>query len=158
MAPSTASAASASRRPALTSERSSAAACSGGELGPVRTRLAHRLVGVGRGQDARRTGDRPARFALRIAGAVESLAVLRRDRAEGREQPRRAQHALREVRVQPDALALARAQRSALVPDGVGHAEAAEVVNETRAAERADVTLGEPEDRAGLRRQVGDGA
>ena len=124
------------------------------ELGPVRPRLAHRLVGIGRGQDARRLRDGAARVALRIAGAVEPLAVLRRDRAERREQLRGAQHPLREVRVQPDALTLAGAQRAALVPDGVGHAEAAEVVDEPCTAQRADVGFRQSVDRSRLGGQV----
>ena len=54
-------------------------------LGPVRARLAHRLVGVGGGEDAGRAGDRGAGEPARIARAVEALAVLYRDRTQRRE-------------------------------------------------------------------------
>ena len=52
------------------------------------------------------------------------------------------------------ALALACAQRAALVPDGVGHAEAAEVVDEPRTAQRADVGFRQSVDRSRLGGQV----
>ena len=57
----------------------------GGALGAVGTRLAHRLVGVGGGEDSSRARDRGAGEAARVARAVEALPVLHGDRAERRE-------------------------------------------------------------------------
>ena len=111
---------------------------------PVRARLAHRLVGVGRAEDARGLGDRRARQAARVAGAVEALAVLDGDRRERRERLRLAQHPLGQVRLQPDALPLAGAQRAALVPDRVRDPKPPEVVDEPGAPQRADLRLGRP--------------
>jgi hypothetical protein len=53
----------------------------GGVGGPgrtVRARLAHRLIDVGGGEDARWPRDGRAAKATRVAGAVETLLELRR--------------------------------------------------------------------------------
>ena len=57
----------------------------GRALGPVGTRLAHRLVGVGCTEDPSRARDCRAGEPARVAGAVEALSVLYRDRAQRRE-------------------------------------------------------------------------
>ena len=116
----------------------------------VGARLAHRLVGVGGGEDPRRARDRRAGEPARIAGAVEPLAVGDRDRGERRERVGLVEHPFGQVRVDAHALPLAGAERAGLVPDRVGDAEPAEVVDEPRAPQRPHLGLRQPETRAGL--------
>src|SRR5919198_1121219 len=120
------------------------------------SRLAHRLVGVGRAEDARGPGDRVAGEPERIAGAVEPLAVLDGDRAERGERGRLVQHALGQVRLHAHPLPLAGAQRAALVEDRVGYAEPAEVVYEPGAAKLPGFDGGHAPQPPGGGGQLGD--
>src|SRR5436190_1665760 len=95
--------------------------------GAVRARLAHRLVCVRRSEDPGRLAYSDPGKPLRIAGAVDALAVLHRDAREGRQRGRLPEHPLGQVRLEAQALPLAGAERAALVPDRIRHAESAEV-------------------------------
>ena len=109
----------------------------------MRPRLAHRLVGVGGGEDPGRAGDRRrrrARAGSRSRRGARGAGPRSRQRRERR---RLAQHALGQVRVQPHALPLAGAERPALVPDRVRDPEPAEVVHEPGAAQRPHLGLGQ---------------
>jgi hypothetical protein len=116
---------------------------------PVWPGLAHRLVGIRRAEDPRGPRDRAARQRARVAGAVEPLAVLDRDRAERGEGFGLLEHPLGEVGVESDALPFPGAERPAPVPDRVRDAEPAEVVHEAGAPHRRR-ELGQPllDDRA----------
>ena len=83
------------------------------------TRLAHRLVGVGGGEDARLARDPGAGEPSRVAGSVEALPMLHGNRGQRRKRLRLAQHAIGQIRLETDALPLAGAERSALVKDRV---------------------------------------
>ena len=126
-AASTASTASGQRRPSSASRSSCASAARRVERGPVRPRLAHRLVAVGGGEDAGRGLEpRRARPAV-VAGAVEPLVVRAGQRADRGQRRRVRERALGEVRVQAHALPVAEPERPGLLPDRVRHADAAEV-------------------------------
>ena len=122
----------------------------------VGTRFAHRLVGAGRTEDARRAGDRVARQSARVARAVQALLMLDGDCTERRQRFRSVQHALGQVRVCAHALPLTCPERAALVPDRIRHSEPSEVVHEARAPKRAHLFVRQPELCSGLRSQVGD--
>ena len=64
-----------------------------------------------------------------LAGEDVPLAVLDRDCGERGERIRLPQHPLGHVRLEADALPLARGERPALVPDRVRHAQAPQVVD-----------------------------
>ena len=64
----------------------------GGALRAVRTRLAHRLIAVGGGEQARLAGDPCPRETAGVPGAVEAFPVLRGDPGHGRERLRLAEH------------------------------------------------------------------
>ena len=74
----TASTASPSSRPARTSSRSDAGRLRRPQRRPVRPGLPQRVVDVGGGQHPRRPWAAPPAQAVRVAGAVEPLVVLRR--------------------------------------------------------------------------------
>ena len=83
----TASTASASSLPALTSACELLGRVLRAERWTVRTRLAHRLVRVDGAEDPCRPRDRRAREPRRVARAVESLAVLDGDRRRAARAP-----------------------------------------------------------------------
>ena len=95
------------------------------------TGLAHRLVRVRGGEDARLAGDPGTGEPARVAGPVEALPMLHGDPGDGRERLGLAQHAIGQIRLEADALPLAGAERSALVQDGVRDPEPPEPVHET---------------------------
>ena len=97
--------------------RAPSAARSAGSGVAVGPRLGHRLIGVGRGQDAGRQGELRPRRAAVVAGTVEALVVGSCDRRERRQERRAGEDALGLVGVQPDLLPLIRGQRRRLLPD-----------------------------------------
>ena len=84
--------------------------------------------------------------------------MLDGDGAERGEDRRLLQHAQREVRGHADAFPLAGAQGAGLVPDRVGHAEPAEVVDDRGASQRGRVLVGQLQRCGGTSAQSGDGA
>ena len=82
--------------------------------------------------------------------------MLHRDRAEWRQRLGLVQHPLGQIRMHPHALQLARAEWPALVPDRVRDAEPSEIVNETRATQRPQRVVRQPELRPGLGREIGN--
>src|SRR4029450_630517 len=89
----------------------------GRERFAVRSRLSHRVVGVGRGEETGRERERGCVQSTVITGTVQSLVVAARDRRELREERRLHEETLRVVRVQPHPLPLIRRQRTLLLPD-----------------------------------------
>ena len=157
-AASTASTASASSRPA----RTSVAQPGGGRPRrtrlAVRARLAHRLVGVGRGQHPRGAGDRGAGQAARVAGPVEPLAVLHGDRPERARAPVTAAASARSGTA-PSGSARARPRRAASACRGSRSTpRACRSSARGRRGERADLGRRQPELGRGVRGEVGDGA
>ena len=153
---STASTASPSSRPAVTSARRYGRRLLGRQRagGAAAARVMARYD-VGGGQDAPPAVIADSPEAARIAGAVEPLVVLDGDRAERREGRREGEHALAQVRMQADPLHLRRRERPPLVPDRVRDPEAAEVVHQPGPADRAVASSsGSPEIVAAARRQV----
>ena len=116
----------------------------------VRPGLTHRGVRVGRPEHPGRPGDRAAGQAARVPAAVQPLTDLHCDLAERRQRRRLVQHALGQVRVQPDPFPLARAQRPGPVPDRVRHAQPAEPVYEPGSAQREHLLERQPEAPAGF--------
>ena len=111
----------------------------GGALRAVGTGLAHRLVGVRGGKDARLAGDPGTGEPARVAGAVEALPVLHGDPGHRRQRLGLAQHAIGQIGLKADALPLACAERSGLVQDGVRDPEPPEAMHETGAAQESHV-------------------
>ena len=109
----------------------------------MRSRLDHRLVGVGGAEDPPTLGHGRAGQPARIAGAVEPLAELHGDGAQRRQRLGLAKHPLSQVGVQSHPFPFARTERTALVPDRVRHAEPAQTVHQAGAPDRADLRLGE---------------
>ena len=122
------------------------------------SRLAHGLVRIGGREDPCGPRDGATTDGARIAGAVQALPELHRDGAQRRQGGRLLQHALGEIGVHPYALPLARAQRSALVPDGVRHPQAPEALNQTGPPDQRDVLGRQAQLRGGRARQVRDSA
>jgi hypothetical protein len=81
--------------------------------------------------------------------------MLDRDRSEGREGSGLPEHALGEVRVETDALPLAGAERSLLVPDRIRDAQPAEIV-EIAGAPHGRRELGQPVLHRPARGELGD--
>ena len=104
----------------------------------MRPRLAHRPVAVGGGEDAGRLVERRSARAAVVAGAVEPFMVRSGQEPDRRKRGRVCERALREVRMEPDALPLAESQRAGLLPDRIGHADAAEVMCERGASHERD--------------------
>ena len=125
-APSTASTASASRRPAVTSARSSAAASPAAARRPMGTRLAHRLVGVGGAEHPRRAARSRRRRGR--AGSRSRPAARGAGRRSRRAAPaprdwwsmRSVRYGCRRTRSHSP-----RAERPGLVPDRVRDSRAA---------------------------------
>jgi hypothetical protein len=116
----------------------------GRERRAMGARLPHRLVRVGGAEQPRRTRDRRAREAARIAGTVKALAVLDGSRGEWRKRLRLPKHPLGQVRLKADALRLAGTEPSTLVEDRVGDTQAAEAVHESRTPQRAHLVRRQP--------------
>ena len=100
----------------------------------VGTGLGHRVVGVGRGQQARRRRQHRAADPAVVAGAVHPLVVRRREQADPAQRFGPLEDPLHVVHVQAHALPVGRAERTRLAPHGAGHAEAPEVVHQRGAA------------------------
>ncbi len=122
----------------------------------VWSRLEHRLVHVGGGENPCGTGDGRARQAAGIAGTVEVFAYLHRDLPERGERGRTPQHPLGQVRVQPDALPLRCRQRAGLVPDRVRHPEVAEARHQRGAPHGGDLVVRRAERGRRTRCQLGN--
>ena len=128
---STALTASPSRRPATTSARNSCRRlCGRAPAGAAAARSS---------RDRRRPRPGSARWGDRVAGqpagiarAVEPLMVLRRRCAERGEHWREGEHALAQIGMEAHPLDLRLGEASALVPDRVGDAQAAEFVHAAR--------------------------
>ncbi len=95
------------------------------QRGTVRTWLGHGVIGVGRSQQPVGRRERGRRQASRVARAVQPLVVPCGDLPAGAEHADAGQHAIGQVRVQPDALGLGLGEGSWLVPDRVGDSEPA---------------------------------
>src|SRR5687768_17346914 len=120
------------------------------------SRLAHRLVGFRRREDSRLARDRGAGERARVSRAIEPLTVLHDNARNRSERPRLAEHSFGDVRLEPNALPLAGAERATLVPDRVGNSEPAEAVHQTRLTQGIDRVSAHSRTRRGLGRQVGD--
>ena len=104
----TASTASPSRRPALTSPRSNAIRSLTGQAAAMGPIVPHRVVHVRGRDDPGRERDRSATQTARIAAAVETLVMEHRDCTDLRQLGLAAQHALGQVRVGANPLQLGR--------------------------------------------------
>ena len=113
----------------------------GGARIAVRPRLGHRVIGVGRREYPPRRRERVAGQPARIAGAVEPLVVLDRDRAQRGQRLRRGEHPLGQVGMQAHPFELGRGERPALVPDRVRDAQATEIVHQPRPAHELGVVV-----------------
>jgi hypothetical protein len=122
---STASTAVPSSRPAMTSARRVVKGPVGIQLGTVRTRLGHGVIGVGRSQRPVGRRERGRRQASRVARAVRSFVAPWGDLPAGAEHADAGQHAIGQVRVQAYALGLGLREGSCIVPDRVGDSEPA---------------------------------
>ncbi len=80
--------------------------------------------------------------------------MLHGDRAERGERLGLVKHPLGDVGVESDPLPFAGPERPGLVPNRVGHAEAAEVMDQTGAAEGASLPLGQSEPAGRRRREL----
>jgi hypothetical protein len=107
----------------------------------VRARLQHRVVRVGRREQARGRRQHHAADAAVVARAVHALVVRRRQQADPLQRLGSLEDPLHVVHVQPHPFLVARVQRTGLVPHRAGHAEAADVVHE-RGAPRERRLLG----------------
>jgi hypothetical protein len=125
----------------------------GGPGRAVRPGLAHRGVRVRGAEHPGEPGDRAAGQPPRIPAAVQPLAVLHRDLPQRRQRGRLVQHALGQVRVHPDPLPVARAERPGPVPDRVRDPEAAEPVHEPGPAQLLDLLRRQAQQAAGVLRQ-----
>ena len=99
---------------------------------PVRTRLAHRPVGVDGSEDPRRKRITPP--ASPRVGTPSHRAGSRcwtTMAPSGAKRGQLVKHALGQIRVHPDPFPLAGAQRTGLVPDRVRHTQPAEVVHDS---------------------------
>lgn len=91
----------------------------------MRTGLAHGLVGVGGGEDPRRSTDRAPGEPPGVTGPVEPLPALPGGTPERGEGFGLVEHPLRELRLEPDPLPFAGGERPRLVPHGVWRRPAA---------------------------------
>ena len=92
---------------------------------------------TGPGSGAYRRPRRAVNANARVARAVQPLMVPGGDLAAAAERAHPGQHAVRQVGVQADPFGLGFRQRAWLVPDRVGDAQPAEVMDERRAPQRA---------------------
>jgi hypothetical protein len=121
---------------------------------PIRPQLGHGVIRVVRAKDRSTRSDRLARQPMGVTRAIEALVVLDSDGAQRGERRREGEHPLAQIRVQADPLQLGLGQPATLVPDGVGDAEAAEVVHEPSLAERHHLGLRQSVQPRGLRREI----
>ena len=113
-----------------------------GDRRPVRSVLQQRVVDVGGRQVPAEQRDVGAADRAVVPRAVQPLVVRRRDRRQAGERRRAAEHPFGEVRMEPDALAVALAERPGPVPDRVRDRRAPQVVEQPRPPRRDDVLLG----------------
>ncbi len=111
----------------------------GGERGAVRAVGDQRGVDVGGRDHPRGDGQLGGAAAAEVAGAVAALVVRARDPHDPGEGGHPGQQPLPLVSVQAHLFALGVAEQARLLPNAVGHRDAAEVVDETRPPRRADV-------------------
>jgi hypothetical protein len=118
----------------------------------MRPGLRHRVVSVGRGQDARGQRELGTRGPAVVATTVDALVVGAGDRRERRQECRAREDTLGVVGVQPHPLQLVSSQPSRLLPDARVDRDAAYVVDEARAPNRHHARH---VDVAALRRRAG---
>jgi hypothetical protein len=126
--------------------------------GAVRPRLAHRLVRVGCGEDPRLRRQRAAGEPARVSRPVEPFVVRGRQLCEGGKARRAGERALGQVGMHAHPLHLGLGQHARLVPDPVGHAEPADVVQQAGASEPGCGGVSQPCMQRGGRRALGDAA
>ena len=121
---------------------------------PVRTRLGHRVEGVGGREQACGKRKLRAAGAAVVAGAVEALVVGSGNGRQLRQELRAREHPLGVVGMEPHLLPLIRGQRSGLLPDPRAcDRHAPEVVDERGASKGSDAGLVDP---AAPRRRCGE--
>ena len=128
------------------------------EAPPIRAGFPHRLEGVGGREDPSGGGDRRARQAAVVPGAIEPLGRERGDGADPAKSRRPGQHPIGVVRVHAHPLRLARCERAGLVQDRGRKAVHAEVVDQRGSSQGCHIARRQAGQLARSRGQAGDSA
>jgi len=94
------------------------------------TWFGERVIHVGSGKDPISLGERVCTQPVRIAGSVEALVMPCCDLADLLECADTSEHAIGEVRMQPNPFGLRQSQRTGLVPHRVRHAETTQIMDQ----------------------------